>query len=102
MVCGRIISSGIAEYCAGPVWLHIWKIYFSCNVAAQVLRLLSQEFLINGQALHALACMKHLRELQDPIADHPSLCLTAIEALIQVALPLRFTTCCKMYNTYTA
>ena len=52
--------------------------------AAQVLRLLSQAYLLSGQAAHAYACVQSVRELQDPSDNPPSLCLTAIEALIQV------------------
>ncbi|CAL5220288.1 g2273 [Coccomyxa viridis] len=54
------------------------------SLQAQVLRLLSQAYLLRGQAAHALACVQNLRKLQDSPDDAPGLCLTAIEALIQL------------------
>ena len=50
----------------------------------QVLRLLSQAYMLSGQAAEAYACVQNVRKLQDPCADAPGLCLTAMEALIQV------------------
>ena len=58
--------------------------YLRCNATAQVLRLLSQAFLLNGQAAHAHACVQNVRKLQDPLAETPGLHLTAIQALAQV------------------
>ncbi len=49
-----------------------------------MLRLLSQAFLLSGQPAHAHACVQSVRKLQEPPDDAPGLCLTAIEALIQV------------------
>ena len=56
--------------------------------AVQVLRLLSQAYLLSGQAAHAVACVQSARKLQDPPDDAPNLRLTAIDALIQVRLCL--------------
>ena len=50
----------------------------------QVLRLLSQAYLLNGNAARAHACVLDARSLLDPIADSPDLCLTAIQALVKV------------------
>ena len=54
------------------------------NRDAQALRLLAHAYLLNGQAAPAHACVQSARKLQDPLAHSPAMCLTAIEALIQV------------------
>ena len=46
-----------------------------------MLRLLSQAYLLSGQAANAYACVEIVRKLQND--DDRSLGLTAIEALIQ-------------------
>ena len=50
----------------------------------QVLRLLSQAYLLNDQAAPALQCLQNIRKLENPLAGSPGVLLTAIQALSQV------------------
>jgi hypothetical protein len=50
----------------------------------QVLRLLSQAYLLNDQAAPALQCLQNIRKLEDPLAGSPGVLLIAIQALSQV------------------
>ena len=54
------------------------------DCCVQVLRLLSQAYLLNDQAAPALQCLQNIRKLEDPLAGSPGVLLTAIQALSQV------------------
>ena len=52
---------------------------------AQVLRLLSQAYLLQKQAAPALQCVQHLRKLDHAHASHPGVNLIAVQAHVMVS-----------------